>query len=354
MRKYSDDKGIKFSLWHKPSKGSQELIYSLRLVLSPIRTFFHFFIVSLSPQQMKAMKKQQFKTRKKDRETSFFVNESSLLFDFLFKKMGSMSKTSIKGLLQKGQVFVNDQIVKRGETQLSPQDRVRISFTQSSNGLRHAQLSILYEDDAIIIVNKGAGLLSVATEKNEESTAFRILLNHLKKQNKNNRLYIVHRIDRETSGILLFAKSKEIQLQLQQNWHRQVFEKIYIALVEGCVEKESDTIHSWLVEEPKSKIVYSFDYDNGGLESITHYKVEKRFKQNTLLRVSLETGRKNQIRVHLQSIGHPIVGDKKYGSTTSPIHRIGLHAHVLSLWHPISGKEMRFEAPIPESFNKLR
>mgnify|MGYP003309593547 FL=1 len=114
------------------------------------------------------MKKQQFKTRKKDRETSFFVNESSLLFDFLFKKMGSMSKTSIKGLLQKGQVFVNDQIVKRGETQLSPQDRVRISFTQSSNGLRHSQLSILYEDDAIIIVNKGAGLLSVATEKNEE------------------------------------------------------------------------------------------------------------------------------------------------------------------------------------------
>ena len=114
------------------------------------------------------------------------------------------------------------------------------------------------------------------------------MLNHLKKQNKNNRLYIVHRIDRETSGILLFAKSKEVQLQLQQNWHRQVYEKIYIALVEGCVDKESDTIHSWLVEEPKSKIVYSFDYDNGGLESITHYKVEKRFKQNTLLRVSLE------------------------------------------------------------------
>lgn len=300
------------------------------------------------------MKKQNFRAQKKEKEVTFVVKENSSLLDFLSKKMGGMSKTSIKGLLQRGQVFVNDQIIKKGETLLSEGCRIKINFSQNSCTLRHSKLSIIYEDDAIILVNKGAGLLSVATEKNEETTAFRILLNHLKKQNKNNRLYIVHRIDRETSGVLLFAKSKEIQLQLQQNWHRQVYEKIYIALVEGCVEKEQDTIHTWLVEEPKSKIVYSFDYDNGGLESITHYKVEKRFKQNTLLRVSLETGRKNQIRVHLQSIGHPIVGDKKYGSTTSPIHRIGLHAHILSLWHPISGKKMRFEAPIPEAFGKMK
>ncbi|MBR4970889.1 MAG: RluA family pseudouridine synthase [Paludibacteraceae bacterium] len=300
------------------------------------------------------MRKQNFKPNKKERETSFLVKENSSVFDFLLKKMGGMSKSSIKGLLQRGQISVNDQIVKRGETVLSNGDLIKISFSQSTNGLKHTKLSIIYEDDAIIVVNKGAGLLSVATDKNEETTAFRILLNHLKKQDKNNRLYIVHRIDRETSGVLLFAKSKEIQMQLQHNWHRQVFEKIYLALVEGCVEKEEDTIHTWLVEEPKSKKVYSFDYDNGGLESTTIYNVEKRFKQNTLLRVSLKTGRKNQIRVHLQSIGHPIVGDKKYGSTTSPINRIGLHAYSISLWHPIIGKNVRFEAPLPEAFNKIK
>lgn len=300
------------------------------------------------------MRKQNFKSNKKERETSFLVKENSSVFDFLLKKMGGMSKSSIKGLLQRGQISVNDQIVKRGETVLSNGDLIKISFSQSTNGLKHTKLSIIYEDDAIIVVNKGAGLLSVATDKNEETTAFRILLNHLKKQDKNNRLYIVHRIDRETSGVLLFAKSKEIQMQLQHNWHRQVFEKIYLALVEGCVEKEEDTIHTWLVEEPKSKKVYSFDYDNGGLESTTIYNVEKRFKQNTLLRVSLKTGRKNQIRVHLQSIGHPIVGDKKYGSTTSPINRIGLHAYSISLRHPITGKNVRFEAPLPEAFNKIK
>ena len=300
------------------------------------------------------MRKQNFKSNKKERETSFLVKENSSVFDFLLKKMGGMSKSSIKGLLQRGQISVNDQIVKRGETVLSNGDLIKISFSQSTNGLKHTKLSIIYEDDAIIVVNKGTGLLSVATDKNEETTAFRILLNHLKKQDKNNRLYIVHRIDRETSGVLLFAKSKEIQMQLQHNWHRQVFEKIYLALVEGCVEKEEDTIHTWLVEEPKSKKVYSFDYDNGGLESTTIYNVEKRFKQNTLLRVSLKTGRKNQIRVHLQSIGHPIVGDKKYGSTTSPINRIGLHAYSISLWHPITGKNVRFEAPLPEAFNKIK
>lgn len=300
------------------------------------------------------MRRQNFKAQKRERETAFIVKENNTVLNFLLQKMGGMSKTSIKGLLSRGQVFVNNQIVKQGDYTVSEGDHIKISFTQSTTGLRHAKLSILYEDDAIIVVNKGCGLLSVATDKNEEATAFRILLNHLKKQNKNNRLYIVHRIDRETSGILLFAKSKEIQQQLQLNWHRQVFEKTYMALVEGCVEKEKDTIHSWLVEEPKSKIVYSFDYDNGGLEAITHYKIEQRFKQNTLLRVSLETGRKNQIRVHLQSIGHSIVGDKKYGSTTSPINRIGLHAHILSLWHPTTGERMRFEAPVPESFYKFK
>lgn len=287
-------------------------------------------------------------SRNNERFTSFIAREDDELFNFIFKKMGSMSKTAVKSILTKGEVFVNDLIQTKYNFPVHIGDTVKIEFTKSSTGLRSSKLSVLYEDENIIVINKSEGLLSVETDKKEEVTAFRILLNHLKKQNKNNRLYVVHRLDRETSGVLLFAKQKETQMILQENWQRDVLEKSYVALVEGIVEKDKDTILTWLTEEPKSKKVYSDNFDNGGQKAITHYEVIKRFRNNTLLKVILETGRKNQIRVHMQCIGHPIVGDKKYGGGLSPVGRIGLHAAVLSLRHPITGKIMRFEAPVPE------
>ena len=180
-------------------------------------------------------------------------------------------------------------------------------------------------------------------------------MNHLKKQNKNNRLYIVHRLDRETSGLLLFAKQKETQMILQENWQRIVSEKKYYALVEGILEQKEGTIHTWLNEDVKSKKVYSSDFDNGGQESFTDYKVEKEYKKGySLLSINLRTGRKNQIRVHMQCIGHPIAGDKKYGGSTSPIGRIGLHAEKLTLRHPITGQVMTFVAPLPEKITRFR
>ncbi len=289
----------------------------------------------------------------KDRKTSFIVKGDDKLFDFVLSKMGGMSKTSVKSLLSKKQISVNDKIITQFDYPLKEGDKVEIDFVKRKI-LQNAKLSILYEDNYIIVVNKSEGLLTTATDKQEETTAFRIIMNHLKQQDKNNHLYIVHRLDRETSGVLVFAKDKDTQKKLQENWHKIVLEKIYYALVEGVVQEENGTIHSWLKEEPKSKNVYSFDYDNGGMESFTDYKIVKTFQNHTLLEVNLRTGRKNQIRVHLQSIGHPIVGDKKYGGGVSPIGRIGLHAARITLRHPATNKTVTFEAPVPEKIMKFR
>ena len=290
----------------------------------------------------------------KDRSTTFFVKEDATLFDFVLKKMGSMSRTAVKSLLMKGQISVNNNSETKYDAPLHAGDKVKVDFVRGTVGLKNAKLSVLYEDDYIIVVNKKEGLLSVATEKNEEATAFRLVMNYLKKQNLNNRLYIVHRLDRETSGVLVFAKSKEVQEFMMSNWQRIVKEKIYYALVEGRMEQQEGTIHTWLNEDKKSKMVFSCDFDNGGQESFTDYKVVKEFRSYTMLHVNLRTGRKNQIRVHLQSIGHPIVGDKKYGAVPSPIGRIGLHALRITLYHPVTKKEMTFEAPLPEKMANFK
>lgn len=293
--------------------------------------------------------------KSKDRIVSFLVKEENTLFDFAFKKMGSLSKTALKNYLAKGQISVNNKAITQYDYQLKVGDTVKIDFTKGTAGLKCAKISVIYEDDYIIVINKAEGLLSVATDKNEKDTAFRIIMNHLKKQNKNNRLYIVHRLDRETSGLLLFAKQKETQMILQENWQRIVSEKKYYALVEGILEQKEGTVHTWLNEDVKSKKVYSSDFDNGGQESFTDYKVEKEYKKGySLLSINLRTGRKNQIRVHMQCIGHPIAGDKKYGGSPSPIGRIGLHAEKLTLRHPITGQVMTFVAPLPEKIAKFR
>ncbi len=294
-------------------------------------------------------KETEKKGRKKERSTSFYVKEEAQLFDYVMKKMGGMSRTAVKGLLSRQNISVNGNIVTQFDYALKSGDTVSICFTNKENGLRHPKLKILYEDDYLIVVNKSEGLLSVATEKEEPTTAFRILMNYQKRLNPKNRVYIVHRLDRETSGVLLFAKTKEVQEALQRFWHHDVLEKVYYAIVDGRMEEDKGTITSWLTESPKSKIVYSSPTDNGGEKAVLHYETEKRNKNYSLVKINLVTGKKNQIRVQLQSIGHPVTGDKKYGSMQSPFGRIALHAAKLTLRHPATGQKISFESPLPSS-----
>ncbi|MBP1676348.1 MAG: pseudouridine synthase, RluA family [Bacteroidetes bacterium] len=283
-------------------------------------------------------------------DTKLKVKERSELMDFLLSKMGGMSRSSVKSLLAHRQVYVNGKIETLFNLELKPNDIITVSSARGNTELVHPRLKIIYEDQYLIVVEKKEGLLTVSTGKNDETTAFSILKTHVKKSSPRNRIYVVHRLDRETSGVIMFAKSRDVQLFLQENWHRIVTKRVYVALVEGMVEKESDTIVSWLTENEKSLKIHSSSVDNGGQQAVTHYRRVKANDKYSLLEIELETGRKNQIRVHMQGIDHPIVGDRKYGSDDLTLGRVGLHARILAFIHPESRKEVKFETAVPRSF----
>lgn len=284
------------------------------------------------------------------KEVKLKVSEPVELMTFLLAKMGGMSRTSVKSLLAHRQVMVNNKVATQFNLALQPNDLITVNSGRGSIELSHPKLRIIFEDAHLIVVEKKEGLLTVSTGNSDETTAFSILKNHVKRSSPQNRIFVVHRLDRETSGVIMFAKSKEVQLILQENWHRIITRRIYVALVEGKVEKEQDTIVTWLTENEKSLKIHSSSTDNGGQEAITHYKCIKSNNNFSLLEIELETGRKNQIRVHMQGIGHPVVGDKKYGAGLSPISRLGLHARLLAFYHPITTEIVTFETPVPRNF----
>lgn len=286
-------------------------------------------------------------------ETTLRVTEPAELMQFLLAKMGGMSRNSVKSLLSHRQVMVNGKVTTLFNTALKAGDTVLISSARGNIELTHPKLKIIFEDQYLIVVEKKEGLLTVSTGKSDETTAFSILKNYVKKASPQNRIYVVHRLDRETSGIIMFAKTREIQLALQENWHRVITRRVYVALVEGKVEKPKDTIVTWLTENEKSLKIHSSKVDNGGQQAVTHYRTIRTNDNFSLLEVELETGRKNQIRVHMQDIGHPIAGDKKYGSEISPIGRMGLHARVLAFIHPMSLENVTFETQVPKKFSSL-
>ncbi|MBN1463699.1 MAG: RluA family pseudouridine synthase [Paludibacteraceae bacterium] len=300
------------------------------------------------------MKKTSFhKPKTSFKQNALRVKESIELMAFLNIHFSGKSRTAIKSMLSNKLVCVNGKPVSRFNHVLQVGDAVTVNSGQISYELKHPKVKIVFEDDYLIVIEKSEGLLAVATdEKKNETTAFSILSNYLKKKDPRNRLFVVHRIDRETSGLIMYAKTKDVQLKLQDGWHRNIDERVYIAMVEGLVEKEEDTIVSYLRESRAFKI-HSSQQQTDGVEAITHYRVMRKSAHYSMLKVELETGRKNQIRVHMQEIGHPIIGDKKYGANISPIGRMGLHARVLAFNHPITKEPLRFETAIPKKFNGL-
>ena len=284
--------------------------------------------------------------------TKLTAKDQMQLMEFLIAKMGGMSRSSIKSLLGHRQISVNDKIITQFDFLLKPNDKVTVNSTRGNLELTHPKLRIIFEDNDLIVVEKKEGLLTVTTGTGDDTTAFSILKNHVKKSSPANKIYTVHRLDRETSGVLVFSKNRDAQHTFRNNWQEIVTKRTYVALVEGKVAKEKDRIVSWLTENEVSLKIRSSKTDNGGKEAITNYKLLKSNEEFSLLEIELETGRKNQIRVHLESIGHPIVGDRKYGSSVS-IGRLALHARVLEFYHPVTGEIMHFETQIPKEFLRL-
>lgn len=210
------------------------------------------------------------------------------------------------------------------------------------------KLDIIYEDKELIVINKPAHMLTIATEDEKINTLYHKVYEYLKKKNKNNKVFIVHRLDRDTSGIVLFAKNQKLKELLQENWNELAITREYLAVVEGFVEPVKKTITEYL-KETKTLLTYATK-DNSGKEAITEYEVIKRSKAYSTLKINIKTGRKNQIRVAMQNMNHPIIGDKKYGSTKNPLRRICLHASKLEIIHPINKKTYTFETRHPREF----
>ena len=320
---------------------------------------------------------------KSKQDTVLKVTEPAQLMDFLMAKMGGMAKSSVKQLLGQRRVKVGNAVQTRHDFELKPGDVVTVSSGRGNSQLTHPKLKIVYEDDDLIVVNKQPGLLTVATAPgSKETTVMSILRAYVKKQNARANIYVVHRLDRETSGLLVFARSEELQHYMREYWRELVTERTYIALAEGVLEPREGKITTWLTEDKRNAVVYSSPVDDGGDLAITNYKVLKTSTTPphpspqgresgsrhfsslegrsggvtySLVELHLETGRTNQIRVHLASKGCPVVGDRKYGhgNESSPIDRLCLHAKVLAFIHPVTEKTVRFESPVPKEFNRV-
>ncbi len=302
---------------------------------------------------MKRKYKNQYKKPSENKGGVVFkVAENTTLMEFLIAQMPNRSRSKIKYLLHNKQVLIDGQPVSQFNHPLIPGQQIEISRERVQQEKKPGEYTIIFEDDDLIVIDKIAGLLSISTDKEKRATVYSLLSNHVKKQNRENKIFVVHRLDRETSGLMLFAKSEEVKYHLQELWNQTIKERSYIAVVEGAVEKPEGVITSYLTEGKTFK-VHSSQNPKNGKKAITNYKIIKKSKNYTLLKVNLETGRKNQIRVHLQDIGHSVVGDKKYGAVGNPLKRLGLHAQQLSFTHPITGKKLNFETKIPGLFLKL-
>lgn len=288
----------------------------------------------------------------KNKTRNYIVKEKMELMPFLQACFPEKSRNTIKSILAHKQVKVNNIPVSQYNHLLLPNHEVSVFFGKVTGKSDNSGVRILFEDKTVIVIEKRAGLLTMATEKEKDKTAYSYLYDHVKKEDPLNKIFILHRLDRETSGVMMFAKTLEVQTIMQRAWNVSVTDRTYIAVVEGNVKEDTGTITSWL-RENKNYEVYSSPVDNGGQLATTHFKVIQRNKLYTMLELKLDTGRKNQIRVHMQVLGNSVIGDKKYGASSNPIGRIGLHANVLTFNHPYSNKLMRFESFIPKGFTDL-
>ena len=289
--------------------------------------------------------------RDRSREPSYPVTEETTLLPFLLDTLRGKSRNNVKSLLSRKLVTVDGHPVSRFDTPLAPGQTVSILSVPAPKS-DTLPFPILFEDDHLIVVNKPAKLLSVANEKEKTRTAYHMVTDYVKSQHIDNRIYVLHRLDRDTSGVLMFAKDAETKEQFQSRWNEIVTRRGYQAVVEGIPRRASDTIRSFLVET-MTHMIFSGDPGPGAREAITNYEVVRTGGGYSLLDISIDTGRKNQIRVHMKELGCPIAGDKQYGARTNPIGRLCLHANELSFKHPVTGEPVTFIAKTPRDFNRV-
>ena len=285
-------------------------------------------------------------------DTSLAVKEKAELMTFLLENLRQKSRDNIKSLLRNSQINVNGEVVSQFNHPLLPGDNVLIRWSRDDIKGPSRNLNIVFEDDYLIVIDKHSGLLSISSGKETYATAYSILSSYVKKKNPGGKIFVVHRLDRDTSGVMMFAKSEKVQAMLQENWKETVTERKYMAVVEGKVEEKEGRIESYIYES-KALMMHTTKDPGKGELAITRFRTLKTNADYSLLEIYLETGRKNQIRLHMKEMGHSIAGDKKYGAHGNPIGRLALHAGVLAFVHPVTKEHLRFESKIPAKFRRL-
>ncbi|MGB0887859.1 MAG: RluA family pseudouridine synthase [Vicingaceae bacterium] len=289
---------------------------------------------------------------KKNRTSTFPVTKEIELLQFLLVVIKDKSRNKIKAMLSHKQFKVGKEIITQYNHQLKPGDEVTVSWDGAFKKEKYEGVKIIFEDDDIIVIDKKSGLLSIGSAKEKRQTAYRIVTNHIQQINPVARLFVVHRLDREASGLMVFTKNKQAQVDLKDSWEQTFKNNLYLAVTEGTIEEDKLTITSYL-NESKALIVYSGNNPKVGKKAITHYDVVKKNEFYTLLEATQETERKNQLRVHLKSIGHPVIGDKKYDAKENPINRTAVHLRKINFIHPATNEKMEFETKVPDDFLRI-
>lgn len=280
----------------------------------------------------------------------YVVDRHAPLLEWLLSTLPA-SKSKIKATLQGHGIKVDGKQVTQFDYPLEPGMKVSVSRSKKNNTFKSRYVDIIYEDKWIVVVDKKPGILSMAAGHRSLNVKS-VLDDYFKRTRQRCTAHVVHRLDRDTSGLMIYAKDIKTEQLLEQDWHKTVFDRRYVAVVSGEMENDGGTVANWL-KDNSAYITFSSPVDNGGKYAVTHYHTLRRTTEHSLVEFRLETGRKNQIRVHTADLGHPVCGDVKYGNGDDPLHRLCLHAFVLCFYHPVTGKPLEFSTPIPASFRSL-
>ncbi len=280
----------------------------------------------------------------------YVVEQEAPLLEWLLAHVKG-SKTKIKATLQGRGIRVNGKTVTQFDYPLTPGMKIGVSKTKRNDLFKSRYVKIVFEDQYLIVVEKNIGILSMAAG-HKSLNVKSVLDDYFRKSKQGCTAHVVHRLDRDTSGLMVYAKDMETEQILEHNWHDIVYDRRYVAVVSGEMEQDGGTIANWL-KDNAAYVTYSSPVDNGGKYAVTHFHTLNRTTEHSLVEFSLETGRKNQIRVHCADMGHPVCGDVKYGNGDDPLHRLCLHAYMLCFYHPVTHERMEFQTMIPSAFKSL-
>ncbi len=279
------------------------------------------------------------------------VSKDQALLEFLIENLKGQSKNKIKATLQGRGIKVQGKVVTQFDYPLKVGMRVSVSKTKKNDTFKNRFVKIVYEDQYLVVIEKNIGILSMALGRRSLNVKT-ILNDYFKKSHQKCTAHVVHRLDRDTSGLMIYAKDMETEKILEYNWHQIVYDRRYVAVLSGEIPQDEGTIKNWILES-NPYVSESSPTDNGGKYAISHFHTLKRTTRHSLVEFRLETGRKNQIRIHASDLGYPVCGDPKYGNGDDPIHRLCLHAYVLCFYHPRTKEKMEFDTMIPVAFRRL-